>query len=60
MKKLILLLSTILITGLSYSQSKNNVKYVRLNASSPEALGDLVAMHVALKKMREIFFQFLF
>lgn len=54
MKKLILLLSTILITDLSYSQSKNNVKYVRLNASSPEAQADLEAMNVAFKKMREM------
>lgn len=52
MKKVILLLAAVLMVGIGYSQSKSNVKYVRLNASSPEAQADLEAMNVAFKKMR--------
>lgn len=54
MKKVILLLATILMTSMSYCQNKSNIKYVRLNASSPEAQADLEAMNVAFKKMREM------
>ncbi|WP_268846117.1 tyrosinase family protein [Flavobacterium aestivum] len=54
MKKTILLLSAILITGLCHSQDKSNTIYVRKNANSPEAQADLEAMNVAFKKMREM------
>lgn len=54
MKKVILLLVTILMVGMGYSQNKSNIKYVRLNASTPEAQADLEAMNVAFKKMREM------
>ena len=52
MKKALLLLATILMVGMGYGQNKTNIKYVRLNASSPEAQPDLEAMNVAFKKMR--------
>jgi len=54
MKKNIILLSMVLITSLGYSQNENKAKYVRLNASTPEAQADLEAMNVAFKKMREM------
>ncbi|WBX74895.1 tyrosinase family protein [Tenacibaculum ovolyticum] len=54
MKNIILLLSIFLVTSLCYSQNENNAKYVRLNASTPEAQADLEAMNVAFKKMREM------
>lgn len=54
MKKSILLLSAILIAGLSYSQDRSNTIYVRKNANSLEAQADLEAMNVAFKKMREM------
>lgn len=54
MKKTFLLLATILMTAMSYSQNKNSIIYTRLNASSPEAQADLEAMNVAFKKMREM------
>ncbi|WP_130736852.1 tyrosinase family protein [Flavobacterium sp. J27] len=54
MKKRILLLGMLLIISLSYSQAKSNIKYVRLNASLPEAQADLQAMNTAFQKMREM------
>ncbi|TGD57882.1 tyrosinase family protein [Flavobacterium humi] len=54
MKKSILLLFAILLTGMAYSQDKKVTKYIRKNASSPEAKADLDAMNVAFKKMREM------
>ncbi|CAM1373230.1 tyrosinase family protein [Tenacibaculum xiamenense] len=54
MKKTTLLFLTILTIGLSYGQNQHVVKYVRKNASSPEAQADLKAMKIALEKMREM------
>ncbi|MGH2665358.1 tyrosinase family protein [Flavobacterium sp.] len=54
MKKIFLLLSTVLITGFCYSQDKTETKYIRRNANSVEAQPDLEAMNIAFKKMREM------
>lgn len=54
MKKIFLLLTTILITSLSFCQDKPLTKYIRRNANSPEAKADLEAMDTAFKKMRDM------
>ena len=54
MKKLILLLSIVLMTSSGFSQDKSDKIYVRKNANSPAAQADLDAMNVAFKKMREM------
>ncbi|WP_291285993.1 tyrosinase family protein [Flavobacterium sp.] len=54
MKKITSLLFIILIAGLSYGQSKSNVKFIRWNVNTPQGQANLEAMNVAFKKMREI------
>jgi hypothetical protein len=54
MRKIILLLFAILLTGASFGQDKRVTKYIRKNANTPEAQADLKAMDVAFKKMREM------
>jgi hypothetical protein len=54
MKKVLLLLSTILITSMSFGQDQTPTKYIRRNANTLEAQPDLEAMNVAFKKMREM------
>jgi hypothetical protein len=52
MKKITSLFLIILITGLSYGQSKANAKYTRWNVNTPEGKANLAAMNVAFEKMR--------
>lgn len=52
MKKITLLFFIILISGLSYGQSKSNVKYIRWNANTPQGQENLKAMNIAFQKMR--------
>ena len=54
MKKITNLFLVILISGLSYGQSKANAKYIRWNVNTPQGLANLEAMKVAFKKMREL------
>ncbi|WP_409416020.1 tyrosinase family protein [Flavobacterium sp. PS2] len=54
MKKITNLFLIILITGLSYGQSKANAKYTRWNVNTPNGKANLEAMNVAFKKMREM------
>ncbi|MCI9844667.1 tyrosinase family protein [Flavobacterium pectinovorum] len=54
MKKKITALLIILITSLSYGQNRDNIKYIRYNANTPEGKANLEAMNVAFKKMREL------
>ncbi|MCC9016355.1 MULTISPECIES: tyrosinase family protein [Flavobacterium] len=53
MKKITNLFLVILISGLSYGQSKADAKYIRWNANTPQGKANLEAMKVAFKKMRE-------
>ncbi|AYN04679.1 tyrosinase family protein [Flavobacterium sp. 140616W15] len=54
MKKITNLFLIILITGLSYGQSKANAKYTRWNVNTFEGRANLEAMNIAFEKMRAL------